>query len=449
MRIKIGIIMLLIAGLMLTAGLVSAQETDPVLGAVSGKVLDATNGDPIEGALVEVEDSDPVLSANTNSSGEYTIEGVPVGGQKIVASADEYKSEDVGVVVSDTEEASANFTLQPVKGKLEVVESDSDVQNVKVAGTRKGYVGIFTAVTGAGTGASTEAFIVTTKKGDIEIQVPDQNLGSITRKPGRPQGFPVDGDRVAVLVEFVDQGPGELVKIARQVIVKPTPKPPIIGAVVSITTDENGVRTLSIMRPDGSTKVVRLGSKGEPPEVGDLVTAFQGRGGDDDGDEEDGPPVIRGLVRAQEVRQRLEGFLEDLTRETRGVPADVAERRAQRVADLAEKLEAHAAKHARIIERASQNAKLPPQAVAGMLNGLERAENGRAQAKARATEARTKAADARANAGPPTILGRQGGPDRGSSSGQGGQDRGGSSGQGGQDRGGSSGQGGPDLGRQR
>ncbi|MCH8257725.1 MAG: hypothetical protein IIA75_07505 [Proteobacteria bacterium] len=80
--------------------------------------------------------------------------------------------------------------------------------------------------------------------------------------------------------------------LARQVIVKPTPKPPITGAVVSITTDEKGVRTMSIMRPDGSTKVVRLGSKGQPPEVGDLVTAFQGRGGDDDGedgDEEDGP----------------------------------------------------------------------------------------------------------------------------------------------------------------
>ena len=442
MRIKIGIIMLLIAGLMLTAGLVSAEETDPVTGAVSGKVLDATTGDLIEGALVEVEDSDPVLSADTDPSGEYTIDGVPVGDQKIVASAVGYESEDVGVVVSDTETASASFTLQPVKGKLEVVGSEGDVQNVKVAGTRKGYVGIFFTVPVSG--ASTGTFIVTTKKGD-EIQFLAVDLESITRRPGRPAGIPEDGDRVAVLVEFVDPGSGELVTIARQVIVRPTPKPPIIGPVVSITTDENGVRTMSIMRPDGSIKVGRLGSKGQPPEVGDLVTAFQGRGGDDDGDEEDGPPVIRGLVRAQEVRQRLEGFLEDLTSDPGQVPSDVADRRAQRVADLAEKLEAHAAKHARIIERASQNAKLPPQAVAGMLNGLDRAQSGRAQAKARANEARTKAADARANAGPPTILGSQGGPDRGSSSGQGGQggqDRGGSNGQGGQDRGSSSGQGG-------
>ena len=442
MRIKIGIIMLLIAGLMLTAGLVSAEETDPVTGAVSGKVLDATTGDLIEGALVEVEDSDPVLSADTDPSGEYTIDGVPVGDQKIVASAVGYESEDVGVVVSDTETASASFTLQPVKGKLEVVGSEGDVQNVKVAGTRKGYVGIFFTVPVSG--ASTGTFIVTTKKGD-EIQFLAVDLESITRRPGRPAGIPEDGDRVAVLVEFVDPGSGELVTIARQVIVRPTPKPPIIGPVVSITTDENGVRTMSIMRPDGSIKVGRLGSKGQPPEVGDLVTAFQGRGGDDDGDEEDGPPVIRGLVRAQEEPQRLEGFLEDLTSDPGQVPSDVADRRAQRVADLAEKLEAHAAKHARIIERASQNAKLPPQAVAGMLNGLDRAQSGRAQAKARANEARTKAADARANAGPPTILGSQGGPDRGSSSGQGGQggqDRGGSNGQGGQDRGSSSGQGG-------
>ena len=192
---------------------------------------------------------------------------MPLGVHSFTASADGYVSLTVSAEVLDSEAASVDFALEPVKGKLEVVESDSDVQNVKVAGTRKGYVGIFVtdAVTGAGT------FIVTTKKGDIEIQIPIDGLESITRKPGQPAGIPEDGDRVAVLVEFVDDG---LVKLARQVIVKPIPKPPIIGPVVSITTGEDGVRTLTIMRTDGSIKEVRLGSKGEPPDGGDTVSAF-------------------------------------------------------------------------------------------------------------------------------------------------------------------------------
>ena len=151
-------------------------------------------------------------------------------------------------------------------------------------------------------------------------------------------------------------------------------------------TDENGGRTLTIMRPNGTTKEVRLGSKGPPPEVGDLITAFHAPGGDDDEDG-DGPPTIGGLVRAQEVRQRLEGFLQDLSDRAADALEKVEERRAERIVRLAERLEAHAAKHADSIKRVSQNDKLPPQAVAGMLNGLERAEQGYSQAKVKAAEA--------------------------------------------------------------
>ncbi|MCH8989696.1 MAG: carboxypeptidase regulatory-like domain-containing protein [Chloroflexi bacterium] len=381
MRKTMGIIILAIAVLMmLSVGLISAQEAN----TVSGIVTDAT-GDPIEGAVVQVDGIDPVFSTDT---GEYSIDGVPAGEHGVTASADGYESETVDAEVSDTEGAFVNFALQPLDdeqdvGGLVVDLNGEEDDGGKVAGDRQGYVGTFTSVSGA--------FTVKTKRGEmIEIQIPDDGLAPITRRPGQDAGSPEDGDQVAVLVEFVDEG-GELVKVARQVIVKPTPQPPIQGAVVSITTDENGIRTLSIMRSDGTTKEVQLGPEGRAPDVGDLVTAFQGRGRNADGaEDQDRPPIVIGLVRAAEVSQRLEGFLEDLTNGAGGPPPEVAARRAQRVIDLAARLEAHAAKHLEIIQRVSQNQNLPTQAVAGMLNGLERAQAGHDRAKANSAAARTR-----------------------------------------------------------
>ena len=285
-----------------------------------------------------------------------------------------------------------------------VSAQDPDPEGGKAVGDRQGYVGTFTSSNGA--------FIVQTKRGAIEIQIPDDGLESITRRPGQDAGSPEDGDKVAVLVEFVVQD-GELVKVARQVIVKPTPQAPIQGAVVSITTDENGIRTLTIMRPDGTMKDVQLGPEGRAPNVGDLVTGFPGRGPNADGTNgEDRPPVVRGLVRAAEVSQRLEGFLNDLTSGAGAPPPEVAARQAQRVADLAARLEAHAAKHVEIIQRVSQNQNLPAQAVAGMQNGLDRAQAGHDQARANATAARNRG-------GPQFQGGGQGNQNQGGSNNQG------------------------------
>ena len=429
-KIKIGIITLLIAGLMiLTAGLVSAQTPN----TVTGTVTDATTGKPIEDASVRVGGSDLLMSADTGESGAYTLEGVPTGENSFIASADGYDSETVGADVSGTEGISVNFTLQPsVKAEAETTELEGDDDGGKVAGDRKGYVGIFTSATGGATGSGIAgSFVVTTKKGDIEVQIPKEGLEAITKRPGQSPGIPEDGGQVAVLVEFVDQGGDELVQVARQVIVKPAPQRPVVGAVTKITTDENGVRTLTIMRPNGTTKEVRLGSKGKPPEVGDLVTAFQGRGDDDD---DDGPPTIRGLVRAQDVRQRLEGFLEDLSNRAGEASDKVEERLADRLAKLADKLESHAAKHAEIMERVSLNDRLPPQAVAGILNGLDRARRGQEDARARATEARSKSGPSRG----PGLQGDRGNSGRGN---QGGRDNSGSSSQADRDNGNSGGRG--------
>ena len=372
---------------------VAATDPDSVTGAatdpnsVTGTVIDATTGAPIEDASVQVDNAEPTLSARTDESGVYMLGGITAGGQAFTASADGYESETVGGQVSDTEGITVNFTLTPLFEEEEELDSEGD--GGKEARHRKGYVGVFSI-------ADAGMFVLNTKQGDIEILVPDEGLESITKRPGRSPGFPEEGDQVAVLVEFVDQGGSELVPVARQIIVKPTPKPPIVGAVTSITTDENGVRTMTIMSPNGTTKEVRLGIKGAPPEVGDLVTAFQGRGGDEEEDG-DGPPIVRGLVRAQEVRERLEGFLEDLSNRAADGLEKVEERRAERVARLAERLESHTAKHADIIERVSKSDRLPPQAVAGMRNGLERAQQGRTRATIKATEARSRVRDVQGN----------------------------------------------------
>ena len=366
----IGTIALVLIGLMIfSVDSVFAQEAN----IISGTVADATTGEPIEGVLVVVDDSDPLLSSETDASGSFSIDGAPAGEHNLTASAEGYESETIGIQVTDTDGAEADFTLQPLEAEEEEpeegeVQEVSEDQEGKEVGDRQGYVGTFTL--GEGT------FTVTTKQGDeIEITIPEVGLEGITRMPGQtdPTGGLEDGAEVAVLVEFVDGGAGELIRVAEQIIVKPAPQRPVVGAVVEIVTDEEGVRTLTIMRPDGTTKEVRLGPQGEAPEVGDLVTAFEEPAPDDDngGSREDGPPVVRGLVRAEEVRQRLEGFLEDLTADVENELTDEeVEERAEQVANVAAILEDHSSRRVDIIEKLSQNENLPPQAMEAISKGI-------------------------------------------------------------------------------
>ena len=414
MRVLRWIILPLVAALILsTAGLVSAQEA----GTISGTVTDAQSGDPIEGALVEVEGAEPPLSAETGGDGIYQISDVPPGQYTVTASAADYEGEtETGVDVSDTEGAVVDFALGPLAPEEEGEEG-------KRPGDRKGYVGTFALGEGF--------FTVTTKKEEVVIRIPDGGLEPITRVPG--QAAPtveaggnaadglVDGAEVAVLVEFLlgDGGTG-LVLEARQIMVKPTPEPPVVGAVVSVDTDQEGVRTLTIMRPNGTTKEVRLGGNVDSPGIGAVVTASPGRGSRGRGREEsdDGePPTATGLVLAEQVLQRLEGFLEDLTAGDSSLPPQAAERRAQQVAQVATILESHASEHVNILEKISQKPDLPPQAILGMLNHLTKAKGGRDRANAKSKEARDKA-------GPPPGRGRPDSNGQQGSQGQGSQGQG-------------------------
>ena len=296
---------------------------------------------------------------------------------------------DFALQLEDSEEKTKSTDVVP-----QLVTPEDDPEAEIEAGDTKGYVGTFTMGDGD--------FIVTTKKEEVVIRIPEGGLEPITRIPGQKTDSLVDGANVGVLVEFVQlEGAAEPVPEARQIVVKPSPQPPVSGAAVSVDTDDEGIRTLTIMRPDGTTKEVRLGSGVDSPETGALVTAFPGRGrgrkaGDGDGN---GPPEVGGLVPAEQVLQRLEGFLQELTSGDSGLPEKAAERRAQRVAQVAAILETHADKHVKILETISKKENLPPQAMLGMLNSLDKAKGGRERAQGKAKAARDKV-------GPPEGRGR-------------------------------------------
>ena len=88
------------------------------------------------------------------------------------------------------------------------------------------------------------------------------------------------------------------------------------------------------------------------------------------------------------------------------MPPEAAERRSQRVADVTAILEDHASKHVEILLRVSGNANLPAEAQDAVKFGLDIAQGGLVEAKA-------KGADAKDKAGPPSEIGSQGQGGRG------------------------------------
>ena len=78
-------------------------------GRITGKVTDASTGNPIEGAQVTVGGS----SVSTNATGDYIIE-VPVGNYTLTASANGYaSSSETGVSVAPGATTAVNFKLMP------------------------------------------------------------------------------------------------------------------------------------------------------------------------------------------------------------------------------------------------------------------------------------------------------------------------------------------------
>ncbi|MEE8519214.1 MAG: hypothetical protein V3S98_08835 [Dehalococcoidia bacterium] len=219
--------------------------------------------------------------------------------------------------------------------------------------------------------------VVLTAEGEevaVELSAGEYDL----KTPGSTDGSIEEGDQVALLVEDGS---------AVQVLVKPDRplNPPVTGSVVSIVD-----RVLTILKPNGTTQIVQLGPKDDPPALGDLVTTFIDDASDTD-DASGGPSVSRGLVRADEVRERLNRFIDEELNDASGTDDEGGQGRAKRIEKLAGLLETHASKHVDVLSGLLEREDLPAQGKAGIAKALANAQGHRADALQRASNARSRA----------------------------------------------------------
>lgn len=121
--------------LLLTATtLANAQQN----GVVSGRVVDATTGDPVIGATVLLAGTK--LGAKTNTAGSFTIRKVPAGSYEIKASSIGYAPQTVsGLSVSDGRTATIDFSLasKVVEGRSVTVTAKAHRQSESAALTER------------------------------------------------------------------------------------------------------------------------------------------------------------------------------------------------------------------------------------------------------------------------------------------------------------------------
>lgn len=266
------------------------------------------------------------------------------------------------------------------------VEADAEVDHTGVVGELVSLTadengqGEMTILTAEG-----EEFVISLGA-DYELKIPGQE--AVTAIAGTFE----EGARVAVLAAIAEDGSLDAV----QVLVKPIAPtaPPVTGAVVSV---EDGI--LTIMRPDGTTKTVQLPTDAGAPALGDLVTTFAPDGEED----EDGSSRVAGLVRAEDVRNRLSGFIQDAssTVDEGEEGEEDLEEREQELADLAQLLESYASKHVEVLQDLMAREDMPEAAKQGLATAFENAQRGRETALQNAQAALERAQAAREGRGAP------------------------------------------------
>ena len=264
-------------------------------------------------------------------------------------------------------------------------------QESKDGDTLQGYVGTVVSYN-----TTTNALIVALKDStSTEIMV---TISEATKIEAPGSGAESGEITPATLALVIEEGVTEVAVLAasngeaRQLIIKPGKPlaPPVTGAVISRESDEDGTTTLTITRKDGTTMMIRLGSGVSLPDVGELVTAFVSV---TDGEDDD-VAVVKGLVKAEEVRQRLDRFAARLIDDSNDTPG-----KGRLLNDLADALERFSSQRQATLEAII--ARAPAAAQRGLQNALDRATRGRA-------DAQNKAVEARAKAGPPEGRGRPG-----------------------------------------
>lgn len=89
----------------------AAASPPPGVGTITGQVTDASTGDPLEGALVNV--SDTGQNALTDASGNYVINNVPSGDQTLTAMRSGYLTSTQTTTVPEGGTVVVNFGLAP------------------------------------------------------------------------------------------------------------------------------------------------------------------------------------------------------------------------------------------------------------------------------------------------------------------------------------------------
>lgn len=221
---------------------------------------------------------------------------------------------------------------------------------------RKGYAGVVESYDGSSLtikvkriDASSPALLITD---DTEIKTPG---------PERIAGTLEEGARVGVLAIELEDGTWE----ALQIMVKPIA--PSVEAVSGAVVSRDG-NILTIEMPNGETKEIELGSDQEVPEAGDVVTAFAKKA-----EREGGRPRVTGLEKADNVRERIQGFLDRVSEDRPESPAAVAEARLAAAERMSQLLERHTQRHAELLQRVVDNDRMPEDARERVRIALERA----------------------------------------------------------------------------
>ena len=145
----------------------------------------------------------------------------------------------------------------------------------------------------------------------------DASTGLTTHGSGGREQFR-EGAQVAVLID--DEG------TAVQIKVKPS-RPTIQPFSGAVTTIESG--TMTVVRPSGESMTVQIPSGERAPQAGAVVMGFA-RASDNPG----APPLSTGLTTANQMRSRLEGFLDEANSAASHRPEQAGPNRQERSARL-------------------------------------------------------------------------------------------------------------------
>jgi hypothetical protein len=227
---------------------------------------------------------------------------------------------------------------------------------------RKAFVG-----TVMGEPTDTITLLQNGNKGEVVIILPDD---FVLRTPDGPRaGSLEDGAEVVILSQRAgDQW------VALQVLVKPVkPNLPVVGVITGV-----GPTSITVLDHKGNPHMLRLENEVDSSVEGEVVTLFPGNSGQ-----------VRGLVRAEDIRQRLHRFLDEATSEGAGDDTEIEEEpRGKRADALIKRLEKHGDERIRLLDSALQRA--PAEVKEKIEAGRARAQRGIEASHSAITRAKEK-----------------------------------------------------------